>query len=173
MSSSISDRLLRLLIGCMITVATGSASAQGTVVLSKVFQVCVKGFSGLTADSKQGIDAVEGRFAGNGGAVDFMISSNPNLPAAMNLRPDKTSVISRQLPSDLQFVAESVGPLQMGATGSPIGYGTERLYAFSKGILSTPVGDIQDQIFVQLWSDGHPRNVELLKKVGGSIHRCQ
>lgn len=61
----------------------------------------------------------------------------------------------------------------MSVAGRPIGYGTERLYAFNKGALSTPIGSIQDQIFVQLWSDSHHRNVELLKKVGNSLYRCQ
>lgn len=34
------------------------------------------------------------------------------------------------------------------------------------------MGPIQDQIFVQLWSDGRPRNIGLVKRVGDALTRC-
>jgi len=126
---------------------------------------------GVVVSPHIGIDAVEGRISGHDGIIDFMISRHPNLPDAMNLRPDKTSVISRQLSDDLRFIAESDGSLGMGARG-PLPVGAERLYAFNRGTIDTPAGPIQDQIFVQLWSNHHERNVHLLKKVGDTLYRC-
>ena len=163
----------RCLLVLGMTLASTSAMAHDAIVLSKGFQVCIRGIAGLTFEPKQGIDAVEGQIAGNGGIIEFMVSRHPNLPAAMNIKPDKTSVISRQLTSDLQLIAVSTGPLQMGVAGRPIVHGMERLYALNKGTVATPVGPIQDQVFVQLWSDGHRQNDRLVKTVGDGLCHCQ
>jgi hypothetical protein len=173
MSPYITKSVIRPLIGVVLVLIASGAFAQDKLVLSKVFQVCARHTSGLTIDSRQGIDAVEGRIASNGASIEFMISANPNLPAAMNIKQDKNGYVLPTLSADVAFIAESTGALGLGATGRPAGYGTERLYAFSKGTLDTPVGPIQHRIFVQLWSDKNRRNVELLKRVGGSLYRCQ
>ena len=169
---SVIKRFLSPFVALGIGLTSNAALARDAIVLSKVLQVCVRGVPGVKVAPKQGIDAVEGKVASKGGFIDFMISSNPNLPAGMNIKPDKSSVISRQLTSDLQLIAKSTGTLQMGMEGHPIGHGTERLYAFDKGDLSTPVGPIQDQVFVQLWSDGNRRNDRLVKTVGDGLYRC-
>lgn len=172
MSCSTIKRISWALIGSLVALTGSTAFAQDTVVLSKVLQVCIRGVVGLTADPKQGIDAVEGQIAGRGGVIAFMISSNPNLPSAMKIKRGKNGYILPPLSDDISFIAESAGPLGLGSTGRPIGYGTERLYAFNKGALATPIGPIQDRIFVQLWSDGHHKNDSLVKTVGDALFRC-
>jgi hypothetical protein len=173
MSPSITKIVFKSLTSVVLVLTASGAFAGEKIVLSKVFQVCARSISGLTVDSKQGIDAVEGQAMGNGAIIEFMISTNPNLPAGMNIKQDKNGYILPKLSADVAFIAESTGPLGLGATGHPTGYGTERLYAFSNGVLDTPIGPIQRRIFVQLWSDKRRRNVELLKKVGDSLYRCR
>lgn len=143
--------------------ASTAALAHDAVVLSEGFQVCIRGVAGLTFESKEGIDAVEGRIRAKKETIEFMVSRNPAIPPAMKLKPDKVSLIARQLSGDMAFIAESIGPHDVG---------TERLYAFSMRNETTPVGPIQDQIFVQLWSDGHRQNNRLVKTVGDALYRC-
>ncbi|WP_430389349.1 hypothetical protein [Dyella sp. 20L07] len=173
MSSSITERIVRLLACAVVLLVASGAYAQDTITLSKVLQVCVRSASGLTAHPKQGIDAVEGKIVGGGGTVDFLISTNPNLPAGMNIKKGRGGLVLPELSGEATFIAESTGPLGLGATGQPIGYGTERLYAFTKEMMETPIGPRPHRIFIQLWSDSHRRNTDLLKKVGDSLYRCQ
>ena len=147
--------------------------AADDLILSGDFQICIARSHGLVVTPRRGIDAIDGKISGMGGKIDFMISGNPNLPSAMGLKPDKFSNISRHLSTNLRFIAESIGPLHMGINGHPIGYGVERLYAFNMEIIDTPTGPLQDQIFVQLWSDNDRRNVQLLRRVGESLYRCR
>lgn len=173
MSSSITNGIARRLVCAVALLAASGAYAQDTITLSKVLQVCVQSASGLTAHPRQGIDAVEGKIVGGGGIIDFMISTNPNLPAGMNIKKDRSGLVLPELSGETTFIAESIGPLGLGATGQPIGYGTERLYAFTKEMIEAPVGPKPHRIFIQLWSDSHRRNTDLLKKVGDSLYRCQ
>lgn len=173
MNRHIINSVPRFLINVLLLLISGNVLAQKAIVLSKVFQVCAKHQPGLTVDAKQGIDAVEGRVYDGSGAFDFMISTNPNLPAAMNITRGRNGYILPELSSEIKFIAESTGPLGLGSTGRPIGYGTERLYAFNGGTFKTPIGPVQRKIFVQLWSDEHYRNVVLLQTVGDSLYRCQ
>lgn len=159
---------------CMATLlAASGACAHDTIVLSEVFQVCARNTSGLTVDSKQGIDAVEGRIAGGGEVVDFMISTNPNLPAGMHIEKSKGGWVLPPLSDEIVFIAESTGALGIGATGQSIGYGTEHLYAFVKEIKETPLGPRPRRIFVQIWSGNRRQNIDLLRKAGGALYRCR
>jgi hypothetical protein len=152
----------RLLVFVMILTST-SAFAHDAYVVSKGFEVCINGVGGLTLEPKKGIDAVEGKIKTSKAFLSFMVSRNPTLPAPMHLKSDDSSLIARRLMRDMTFIAESAGPHDTGI---------ERLYAFSKRNVTTPMGSIQDQIFVQLWSDGQRRNDVFVKGVGDALIRC-
>lgn len=173
MSSPIIKQMARMSAGLMGVLATHSALAGGNDVLRLGAQVCVEGVPGLTDDAKMGIDAVEGWIRSKTGRVDFMISRNPNIPAAMNIARDRSGYVLPKLSGDVTFVAESKGALGIGATGQPIGHGTERLYAFVMRTVDFPDGPVRDTVFIQLWSNDHQKNVELLKKVGDGLRRCK
>ena len=167
MASVFARYVLGLGLAAAPAIASLVASAAEPVPISKYFPVCTRPISGVTYVVHVGIDAAEGQFVGQGGVVDYMISHNPNLPASMG-----RGVREKRLTEDLQLLAESDGPLQMGIYGKPIGYGFERLYALSKRDFDTPKGPIQSKIFVQLWAEGHGQNVRLLKKVADALSRC-
>jgi hypothetical protein len=165
---------LLLTVGLLMASASIPVIADESLVLDQGFQVCMRNVPGLTINSRFGIDAINGEMILYNARISFMVSRHPNLPAAMNLKPNKESVIGRDLSERMALVAESSGPLQMGARGQPIGSGAERLYAFNRATLMSPDGPPQqDQVFVQLWSDEHQQDVSLLKKVGGALYRCQ
>jgi hypothetical protein len=166
MGSAIARGLLGLMLA-FVTATASAASAAEPARITKYFPVCVRPIPGVTHIVRVGIDAAEGQFLGQGGAVDYMIGYNPSLPASMG-----RGVREGRLTESLQLLAESDGPLQKDAYGKPIGYGVERLYGLSNGDVDTPKGPIQEKIFVQLWADGHGQNVRLLKKVGDALSRC-
>lgn len=151
----------------MIAMMSWIASAAEPAPISKYFPVCMKPIPGVTYTVHVGIDAAEGQFVGQGGVANYMIGHNPSLPASMG-----HDVREGRLTDNLQLLAESDGPLQMGAYGKPIGHGTDRLYGLSNGVRDTPIGPIQEKIFVQLWADHRGQNMRLLKKVGDALYRC-
>lgn len=173
MSSAVRNRLFAFvpMISLMLLGWSAPASARSDAI-SEYFPVCMKPLPGVTIGSHVGIDAAEGKIAGQGGVVDFMISHNPGLPAAMKAKFGGKGPESQRLKEGLELIAESEGPLQIDSYGKPIGYGTERLYGLSKGDLDTPRGPIQEKIYIQLWVDRHEQNVRLLRMVGNALYRC-
>ena len=155
---------LRMWLGAFALLAATSATARDIAVVSSVFQVCAVGIPGLSVKAVRGIDAVEGRITANGGAVDFMIGYNPNLPASMPVTRTKDGLQLPKLSDAIAFVAES--------NGLPSGYGMERLYAYRAGVIETRAEPVDEVVFIQLWSDVRRRNMDLLRRVGQSLKRC-
>jgi hypothetical protein len=143
---------------------SSAACAENNEYLSHILQICAKSIPGVAYTRSQGIDAVEGEAKNKYGIVKFMVSRHPNLPDEMGLKPNKESVISLELKDDLTFIREST---------SRNGLGVERLYGYSLGLVQGPSESFQDQIFVELWTDGGRHSTVLLKKIGDAIFRCR
>ena len=163
---------LGMWLGAFAFLAATSATARDIAVVSRIFQVCAVGIPGLSVKAVRGIDAVEGRITANGSAVGFMIGYNPNLPANMPVTRTKDGLQLPKLSDAITFVAESNGPLGVGANGLPSGYGMERLYAYRAGVIETRAEPVDEVVFIQLWSDVRRRNMDLLRRVGQSLKRC-
>jgi hypothetical protein len=162
----------RLLLGVVALLPANRGRANDVDVHSLGAQVCVNAVSGLTVDTRTGIDAVEGSIRTRSAHIDFMISRNPSLPADMHIQRGKNGYVLPNISNDIALMGESVGPFENGPTGRPIGYGTERLYAFVMRTLSFPDGPVSDKVYIQLWANNHQQNVALLKKVGEALQRC-
>jgi len=164
MSYVINKLLISTCFSLALFFISSNVRAENNEYLSQGFQICAKKIPGVAYTHLQGIDAVEGEAKNKYSLVKFMISRHPDLPSGMNLKPNSKSVISRELTDDLTFISES---------SSRNGLGLERLYGYSLRVEQLPNGSLQDQIFVELWTDGGRHNIDLLKKIGNAIFRCQ
>lgn len=174
MSCSTLKQLVLIMLSLAIALTAWASPARSPLILSRIFQVCVHQLPGVTATTRIGIDAIDGKIIGQGGHIQFYIGGYPRLPEAMHIKQQKGGYILPPLTADPLFIAASFGPFPLGALRQSTGYGPARLYAFKKGMVDTPAGPLEDRVYVQLWSYGaNGRNEHLLKTVGDALYRCR